>query len=73
MKAALYARVSSERQDKDLSISAQLKALREYAAKHDYFMVREFIDEPVSGRTSARPAFQEMISLAKLKKGKVLF
>jgi DNA invertase Pin-like site-specific DNA recombinase len=67
MKVALYARVSSERQDKDLSISGQLKALREHAAKHDYSIVREFVDEPTSGRTSTRPAFQEMISLAKLK------
>jgi len=31
MKVALYARVSSDRQDVDLSITAQLKALREYA------------------------------------------
>ena len=30
MKATLYARVSSDKQDIDLSISAQLKALREY-------------------------------------------
>ena len=29
--AALYARVSSDRQDVDLSISAQLRALRDYA------------------------------------------
>jgi site-specific DNA recombinase len=32
--AAIYARVSSDRQDVDLSISAQLKALREYAARN---------------------------------------
>ena len=29
--AALYARVSSDRQDVDLSVSAQLRALRDYA------------------------------------------
>ena len=29
--AALYARVSSERQDVDLSVSAQLRALKDYA------------------------------------------
>ncbi len=34
--AALYARVSSDRQDVDLSISAQLRALRDYADKNDY-------------------------------------
>jgi len=34
MKVSIYARVSSERQDIDLSISAQLKALREYASRN---------------------------------------
>ena len=33
MRVAVYARVSSDSQDVDLSISAQLRALREYAAK----------------------------------------
>ena len=31
--AALYARVSSDRQDVDLSVSAQMRALRDYADK----------------------------------------
>ena len=65
MKAAIYARVSSDKQDVDLSISAQLKALREYAAKNSYEVVKEFVDEAESGRTSARPAFREMIALAR--------
>lgn len=34
--AALYARVSSDRQDVDLSVSAQLRALTDYAAKNGY-------------------------------------
>ena len=68
MKAVLYARVSSEKQaEKDLSISAQLKALRDYASKHDYQIVREFIDEAESARTADRPSFQEMIALARSK------
>lgn len=62
---AIYARVSSEKQDTDLSISAQLKALREYAAKSNWIIVKEFIDEAESGRTAARPAFREMISAAR--------
>ncbi|MBM3949537.1 MAG: recombinase family protein [SAR202 cluster bacterium] len=64
---ALYARVSSEKQDVDLSISAQLKALREYVHKHGYQIVREFVDEAESGRTADRPVFQEMIALARRK------
>lgn len=68
MKAVLYARVSSEKQaEKDLSISAQLKALREYATKHGYEVVREFVDKAASARTADRHDFQEMISLAKSK------
>ena len=55
-RVALYARVSSDKQDVDLSLSAQLKALKEYAAKNGYSVVREFVDEAESGRTSARPA-----------------
>jgi len=68
MKAVLYARVSSEKQaEKDLSISAQLKALRKYAVDRGWDIHREFIDEAESARTADRPAFQEMISLAKQK------
>ena len=68
MKVVLYARVSSEKQaEKDLSIPAQLKALRKYAIKRGWDVVREFIDEAESARTANRPAFQEMITLAKQK------
>ena len=65
MKVALYARVSSEKQDVDLSISAQLKSLRDYAIKNGHEVVREFIDEAESGKTTARPAFREMIATAR--------
>ena len=67
MKTAIYARVSSDSQDVDLSISAQLRALRDYAAKHDYTVVKEYVDEAESGRTDRRPAFREMVTLAKAK------
>jgi site-specific DNA recombinase len=67
MRAAIYARVSSERQDVDLSISAQLKALRDYAIKNGYTVIKEYVDEAESGRTTARPAFREMIATSKLK------
>ena len=65
--AAIYARVSSDKQDVDLSISAQLRALREFAGRNNYPIAREFVDEAESGRTAARPAFKEMIALAKMK------
>ena len=46
--AALYARVSSDRQDVDLSVSAQLRALKEYAKANGYSVAREYIDEAES-------------------------
>ena len=66
-RAAVYARVSSDKQDTDLSISAQTRALKDYADRDGYTITREFIDEAESGRTAARPAFKEMIALAKTK------
>ena len=47
--AALYARVSSDRQDVDLSVSAQLRALRDYAKANGY-------SEPASTWTRPRAA-----------------
>ncbi|MFC2027027.1 recombinase family protein, partial [Chloroflexota bacterium] len=67
MKIAIYARVSSVAQDVDLSISAQLKSLREYAGKNGHQIVKEFIDEAQSGCTDSRPEFRNMINLAHSK------
>ena len=61
---ALYARVSSDRQDVDLSIAAQLRALRDYANKNGYIVVREYVDEAESGRIADRPEFRKMIDAA---------
>ena len=59
--AALYARVSSDRQDVDLSVSAQLRALRDFAERNGYVVVREYIDEAESGRVADRPQFRKML------------
>lgn len=53
MKAAIYARVSSERRDLALSISAQLRSLREYVSRDGYTVVKEHIDKAESGRIVA--------------------
>ena len=58
---ALYARVSSDRQDVDLSVAAQLRALRDYADRNGYVVVREYVDEAKSGRIDDRPEFNKMI------------
>ena len=62
--AALYARVSSDRQDVDLSVSAQLRALKDYARANGYSVAREYVDEAESGRVANRPQFREMIEEA---------
>ena len=62
--AALYARVSSDRQDVDLSVAAQLRALRDYAQKNGYLVAREYVDEAESGRIADRPEFRKMIDEA---------
>ncbi len=59
--AALYARVSSDRQDVDLSVAAQLRALNDYAKKHGYSVARQYVDEAESGRIADRPQFRKMI------------
>ena len=64
ISAALYARVSSDRQDVDLSVAAQLRALRDYADKNGYLVVREFVDEAESGRIADRPQFRRILNEA---------
>ena len=61
---ALYARVSSDKQDVDLSVAAQLRALRDYAEKNGHIVVGEFIDEAESGRIADRPQFKKMLEAA---------
>ena len=62
--AALYARVSSDRQDVDLSVAAQMRALRGYADKNGYLVAREYVDEAESGRITDRPEFRKMLDEA---------
>ena len=66
MRVAIYARVSSERQaEKELSIPAQLKALKKYALGRGWDVVAEYVDEAESARSANRPAFKDMIAAAK--------
>src|SRR5579872_2740329 len=62
MKAAvLYARVSSKDQEREgYSIPAQLKMLREYAARNSFRVVHEFLDVETA-KTPGRKQFNEMV------------
>ncbi|HOV69024.1 MAG TPA: recombinase family protein [Clostridia bacterium] len=67
--AAAYIRVSTEDQT-EYSPDAQLRAIKDYCAKNDYFLDPEhiYIDEGKSGRKAEkRPAFMSMIAAAKRK------
>ena len=55
MRTALYARVSSERQEKEQTIGSQLDALRRYASQNGLELVEEFTDEGYSGACLDRP------------------
>lgn len=64
MRAALYARYSSDNQREE-SIFAQIRAGREYCKRKKYTIVREYKDEAFTARTDNRPDFQKMMRDAK--------
>lgn len=61
MKAVAYARFSSDNQREE-SIDAQLRAIREYCERNGYDLVNEYTDEARSATSDKRPAFQQMIA-----------
>lgn len=66
---AIYIRVSTDKQE-ELSPDAQLRLLMDYAKKDSIDVPKEYIfqDNGISGRkANKRPAFQNMIALAKSK------
>jgi site-specific DNA recombinase len=64
--AAIYARVSSDRQKENHTIASQLAALMEYAEPHGYKVPAEwcFQDESYSGATLLRPGLEALRDLA---------
>lgn len=68
MKAVIFARVSTLEQEQDgHSIDAQINKLREYCARHDLEIIKEF--EVVESSTKGeRPEFYKMIDFVKKQK-----
>ncbi|EKQ57255.1 MULTISPECIES: recombinase family protein [unclassified Clostridium] len=60
MKAAIYARYSSDNQREE-SIDAQIRAIKEYADKNGIIITKIYTDEARSATTDNRPRFLEMI------------
>lgn len=64
-KSVLYARVSSREQEQEgFSIPAQLKLLKEYAARQGMEIVQEFVDVETA-KQAGRTAFGEMVGFLK--------
>jgi site-specific DNA recombinase len=62
MRAAIYARVSTDDQAKDgFSIAAQVKRLKAYCKARNWQITGEYVDEGQSGRSSTRPEYQKMM------------
>ncbi len=64
--AAIYARVSSEKQKEEQTIGSQTAALQEYALTHEYRVLPEWIfqDEGYSGATLHRAGLERLRDLA---------
>lgn len=65
---AIYARVSTAKQEEEQTIKSQIEVCREFAKKHDYTVVREYTDEGWSGDMLARPALDTLRQDVKSKK-----
>lgn len=66
---AAYIRVSTDKQD-EYSLDSQLQLIREYGKSNEIIIPDEYVfcDDGISGRTAKkRPAFNDMIALAKSK------
>ena len=62
LRVVLYARVSTEEQaDEGHSIDAQLRVLRELAARKGWRVVGEYVDAGYSGKTLHRPKMQALL------------
>ena len=62
MRAALYARFST---DKQASIEDQLRVCRRVATLHGFDVVATFEDAAISGGTSQRPGYQALLAAAR--------
>lgn len=60
--AVAYARYSSNNQREE-SIDAQLRAIREFCEKNNIVLLECFVDEAISGKSDDRENFQRMIKL----------
>lgn len=72
--AAAYCRVSTEKEEQLLSLSAQVEFFKEYSAKNDYYLTKVYADEGISGTSlKNRHAFNTMMKAAREHAFDILF
>ncbi|MFA6130499.1 MAG: recombinase family protein [Candidatus Omnitrophota bacterium] len=64
---AIYARVSTAKQEEEETIKNQLGVIQEFAEKNNYRIVQKYIDDGWSGDMLARPALDQLREDAKKK------
>ena len=69
LRVAIYVRVSSDSQDINNSVEAQIAECEAFAKRYNFIVIKIYVDEAESGLASKRPQFQEMVydSLSKEK------
>ena len=74
IRAALYARVSTEEQAiNGYSLDAQLEKMRAFCIVHDYEVAEEYVDDGFSGKAYRnRPAYMHMFSPEEMKRWDIL-
>ena len=71
MRVAIYARYSSEGQ-REQSIEDQNRNCERYAKREGWTIVERYADKAISGSTTQRPGYQQMLMAAKAQQFKVL-
>ena len=71
MRAIIYCRVSSEDQVKNLSLSTQEDACREYCKRNNLVVDTVFVEKGESAKTVDRTEFQKLLTYCREKKGRV--
>lgn len=68
-KCVLYARVSSDRQEKEgFSIPAQIKLLREYALRNGLKIVEEFVEAETAKKGGTNSIQQDVVLYEKTQR-----
>ena len=60
MIVAMYARVSTQRQENEETIETQIMAINDFVTKNDHTIVKEYRNDGWSGTILARPSLDEL-------------